>query len=165
VSDYAALLGRLTSAGVRYVVVGGIAVVLQGYTRATMDLDLAIDLDTQNVLRTIDVLTASGLVSRLPVDPKGFADAAIRQEWVEQKNLLVFTLHHPTNPVITVDLFAVEHIPFPDLWQHADIIDVAGSPVRVASIPDLITMKRLANRLQDVADIAKLEQLEKERSK
>jgi len=39
------------------------------------------------------------------------------------------------------------------------VIDVAGTPVRIASIPDLIRLKRMAGRPLDEADIAALESI------
>lgn len=61
------LLADLEQADVRFVVVGGVAVVIQGYARLTADIDLVIDLDPPNVRRTIDALVARGLRPLLPV--------------------------------------------------------------------------------------------------
>ena len=57
----------LNEAGVDYVVVGGMAVVLHGYLRATADLDLVIGLSAENCTRAVNALTRAGFQPRLPV--------------------------------------------------------------------------------------------------
>ena len=52
------LLAYLDAADVRFVVVGGLAVVIHGHARLTVDIDLMLDLETENVRRAIDALTA-----------------------------------------------------------------------------------------------------------
>lgn len=44
---YLPLFKALNDAGVQYVVVGGIATILHGYVRATADVDLMIDLQSE----------------------------------------------------------------------------------------------------------------------
>jgi len=144
------LLAHLDEAGVRFVVVGGLAVVIQGYARLTADIDLVIDLESANVQRAVDALTARGLRPLLPVNARDFANESIRREWVETRNLEVFSMRDERNPLLTVDLFAREPIPFEDLWSRADSVTVGGRAIRVACIDDLIRRKRAAARPQDV---------------
>ena len=63
------IFDALNRNGVRYVVVGGVAVVLHGVARLTGDLDLAVDLTPSEARKAIDALVACGFRSRLPVDP------------------------------------------------------------------------------------------------
>lgn len=149
----------LTEAGVRFVVVGGTAVVVQGHARMTVDLDLVVDLAVGPATAAVTALSGLGLLPRLPVDVREFADEATRRSWVEQRNLQVFSLYDPDNPWREVDLFATEPIPLAELWAQATVLDVAGVSVRVASRRHLIAMKRQAGRPQDLADIAALEEL------
>lgn len=153
------LLAYLEEAGVRFVVVGGVAVVVQGHPRLTADLDLVIDLDPANVRRAIDALTARGLRPLIPVNPLDFADADKRRDWIETKNLAVFSMRDERNPLLTVDLFAREPIPFEELWADATLAVLRGRSIRFASIPHLIRMKRAVGRPQDLTDIAELEAL------
>lgn len=46
--DLARLAARLNELGARYIVVGGLAVIAAGYTRATMDIDLLVDVSPEN---------------------------------------------------------------------------------------------------------------------
>ena len=63
----------------------------------------------------------------------------------------------PGNPLRQVDLFCESPIDFDQLWNRAEAVDLGSLAVRVASIPDLIHLKRLAGRPQDLANIEALE--------
>jgi uncharacterized protein (DUF1330 family) len=67
VGEIERVLAALERAGVRYLVVGGVAVVLHGFLRTTADLDLVIQLDPANVRRALDALTDLGYQPRAPV--------------------------------------------------------------------------------------------------
>lgn len=153
------LLSALHQAGVDYVVVGGVAVVLRGHSRMTVDLDLALDLAADNVAGVLEVLKSAGLVPRLPVPAEQFADAAVRQEWVNERNLVAFTLHDPNDALREVDLLATTPIPFPALLAGSEVLIVDDVPVRVASVEHLITMKQSSGRPQDLADVDALSKL------
>lgn len=153
------VFAALAGAGVRFVVVGGVAVVLHGHPRMTADLDLVIDLATDPAARAIDALVRLGMEPRLPVDPRSFADARVRQGWIVERHLTVFTMIDPTDPLLEVDLFAEHPLPFEELWEQATTMPLEGLSIRVASIEHLITMKRAVGRPQDLADVAALEAL------
>lgn len=155
------VLQALNEAGVRYVIVGGVAVVLQGHARLTADLDLAVDLSPGEAGRAIDALVGMGLQPTAPVDPTEFAHAATRERWISEKGMLVFSLRDPTDPMRQVDLFTRNPLPFEDLWSRSDVVSIEGLEVRVASISDLIEMKRLAGRPLDRHDIEQLERIER----
>lgn len=55
----------LDEADVAYVVAGGMAVVLHGHVRTTVDLDIALDLRRENVEKALAVLGGLGLQPRL----------------------------------------------------------------------------------------------------
>jgi len=91
--------------------------------------------------------------------------ASKRREWVETRNLKVFSFRDERNPLLTVDLFAQEPLPFDELWSRADVVHLRGHPIRIASIRDLIWMKRAVARPQDTTDIQHLEEIERSRSR
>ena len=68
VGDIERVLGALNSAGVRYLIVGGVAVVLHGHLRTTADLDLVVQLERDNVLRAMPDLIALKSQARRPLD-------------------------------------------------------------------------------------------------
>jgi len=153
------VMAALDSANVRFVVVGGVAVVLHGHPRMTADLDLVIDLAADPAHRAIAALVGLGMEPRLPVDPQSFADPEVRRAWAKERNLTVFTMLDPKEPLLEVDLFAEAPIPFEQLWEQATVVQLDGRPVRIASVAHLIAMKRAAGRPHDLADIAALEAL------
>jgi predicted nucleotidyltransferase len=149
----------LDRAGVRFVVVGGVAVVLHGHARLTADLDLVVDLAPDAAERAIAALDEMGLRPAVPVDPTQFADPQTRAMWVAERGMRVFTMRDPEDPLRQVDLFADEPIPFDELWQRATVVRVGGIDVRVAAIPDLIRLKELADRPTDRDDIEHLRRI------
>jgi len=153
------LLHELSATGVRYIVVGGVAVVLHGYLRLTADLDLVIDLESGNVTKALDVFSAFGLRPRPPVPLHSFKDPALRAQWREEKHLQVFSLWHPSG--LEVDLFIEDPFPFAEAYERARRLSIDDREVRIASIDDLIAMKRVAGRPKDEEDIRALEALRK----
>lgn len=57
VEDIVSLCRLLNEAGARYVVIGGFAMILHGYTRGTADIDLLIDVSPENVRKVKDALS------------------------------------------------------------------------------------------------------------
>ncbi|MCC6850014.1 MAG: hypothetical protein IT294_16035 [Deltaproteobacteria bacterium] len=157
------LFEALNRADVRYVVVGGVATVLQGFARLTADVDLVVDLTPSEARKAIDALVGLGLRPRPPVDPAAFAEPAVRQSWIRDQGMRVFSLWDPSQPMREVDLFVEHPIDFEGLFARAETVALDTTTVRVASIPDLIALKRLANRPQDVADIEALQAIQQSR--
>ena len=149
----------LAEGDVRYLVVGGVAVVLHGYPRMTADLDLVLSLTSENVLRAVKVLSQIGFRPRPPVPFKDFADAAKRREWIEDKGLTVFSLWSPEFPLTEIDCFVAEPFPFAEAYGRALSVPIEGTQVWVVSLDDLISLKRAAGRPKDLDDIVKLQAL------
>jgi len=87
VDSYLRVFAALNAARLRYVVVGGVAVVLQGHVRMTVDLDLVVDLAVEPAGAVLDLLAGMGFRPRLPVDLHDFADPLVRGQWVDERNL------------------------------------------------------------------------------
>jgi hypothetical protein len=153
----------LEAAEVRYMAVGGLATVLHGFTRLTVDLDLVVDLAPEEAAKAIEALVGLGFVPRVPVPAAQFADPARRNVWILEKNMRVFTMIDPANPLRQVDLFVEPPLPFEAMWNRSELLDLGGYRVRVAAIEDLIAMKRSAGRPQDLIDIEALERIAEER--
>jgi len=147
---------QLNAADVRYVVVGGVATILHGYVRATTDIDLIVDLQIDEAEKAIEALSGEGYKPRIPVQAKEFADDNKRKQWIETKGMTVFSMFHPEQPGLSIDLFAQHPIPFDELWERSQVFDVDGTGIRVCSLDDLIMLKQLAGRNKDMDDIEKL---------
>jgi hypothetical protein len=159
---FAPVFAALNRSGVRYVVVGGVATILQGYVRGTTDVDVVLDLTAPNVARAIEELEKTGYRPRVPVRAADFADAAVRDRWMQEKGMVVFSMYSDTNPVV-VDLFVRTPVEFDELYRRSEVKPVEGGDIRVASLDDLIRLKRDAGRPQDLVDVAELEEIQKDR--
>lgn len=153
------IFAELTRHHVPFVVVGGVALVLQGHPRLTVDLDLVIDLDATHVDRAVEALTALGLRPRLPIDPRGLGDPDTRRAWTDERALRVVSFHDPDHPLREVDVFADPPIEYAELRSRADLVELGEVTVPVASLDDLIDMKRSTGRPQDLADVESLKRL------
>ena len=156
---YAPLFRALNAAGIRYVVVGGLATVLHGHARLTADVDFILDLEEEPAKKAIRALTAYGLRPRVPVDPEDFANQEIRRGWIRDKGMQVFSFFKADNPLLSVDVFVDHPIEFEGLYERSKTCDIGSCSVRIASIRDLIHLKRLADRPRDREDIAQLQEI------
>ena len=155
------VFAALNEAKVRYVVVGGLAVVLHGHPRLTADVDIVLDLEPEAARRAMAALKTIGLKARAPVDPIAFADPSQREAWIAEKGMMVFSLFSPPDPLLILDLFVRYPVAFEGLWARSLAVDLRGLQVRISSLDDLIVMKRAAARPQDLQDIEALEELRK----
>ena len=80
-TDFIGLFAMLAAAKVRFVLVGGLALVLHGLDRLTADVDLVIDLSGDSARAAVEALTAAGYRPLAPVDPIALADPERRREW------------------------------------------------------------------------------------
>jgi predicted nucleotidyltransferase len=149
----------LADAGVRFVIAGGVASVLHGVERLTMDLDVALDLDRPNVDRFLQVMRKLNLTPRAPVSPDALADPDKIQELVRDKHAVVFTFWDTADPFHQIDVFLTKELSFESLRVDADTVTFQGREVKVVSRRKLIEIKRRVTppRPKDIQDIAELE--------
>lgn len=152
--DLRQLLAALVDAEVEFVVIGGIALGLHGLIRATEDLDIVPDPSPANLDRLADALVAAEAALLLRPGRR----FGPREAWALRRgrNVSVTTRHG--------DLDVVRALPgVPDysaLRAAADVYDVAGMTIVVASPAQLTAMKEARGSAQDAADIAALRTLE-----
>jgi hypothetical protein len=121
---------------VRYVVVGGIAVVLHGYLRAVADLDVVIDPAPEEARRAMDALNAASFVPTIPLPLS-----------------LLTVVRMFDRAYREVDVFVRFHIPFEELWSCSWLARVGDAQARVASLEHLLREKRRNGRSHDLQDI------------
>ncbi len=155
-SDLLRIFDALGRARVRYLVVGGVAVVLHGHLRVTADIDLVVQLEPGNVLAATRAFATLGFRPRAPVPLEQFADAGMRATWISEKGLTVFSLWSPSMPGTEIDLFVEEPFDFDQAHARALQADIAGVHIPVAAIDDLVALKRAAGRPKDHEDIRAL---------
>lgn len=153
------MLEALVSAGVDFVVIGGIAVLLQGYPRNTRDLDIAFAPDAANLKALAGVLV--GLDARLrDVD----RDLPFVPDERTLQGIELLTLETSAG-WLDVQRRTPGVESYERLRRHADRVDLDGVAVLVASVDDLIAMKRAAGRPLDEIDIAALETIKRLRDR
>jgi hypothetical protein len=150
-----ALLERLVDGGVDFVVVGGIAAVLHGSVTITRDLDITYAPDEDNLKRLGAVLVVlgarlRGVTEDVPFIPDG--------RTLRRSRLL--TLTTAAGPI---DLLAQpDGSPiYARLRAGADRQSLDGIEVLVASLDDLIAMKKAAGRPKDLVAVEELEAIKR----
>jgi predicted nucleotidyltransferase len=145
------LLTRLADAEVEFVVIGGIAVVAHGHIRTTRDLDITYATSKRNLETLGNVLVEldarlRGVTEVVPFIPDGQT----------LRNASLLTL---TTSAGALDLLAEPPgaPPYAELKRRAEAIELDGSEVLIASLDDLVAMKRAAGRPRDLEDIEALE--------
>ena len=153
--DAREIMRRLTAAGVDFVVIGGIAVILHGYPRITRDLDITFAPDPANLDALGQVLIGLDARLRGVEDDVPFAPDARTLEGIELLTLETsagwFDVHR-----------SVDGAPsYRRLRERAERVNLGPFTVLLASIDDLLAMKRAAARPVDLADIEALEAIER----
>ena len=156
IQDAQAIFRALNEANVRYLVVGGIAVIAHGYVRLTVDLDIVLHLEPENVMRAMQALEAIGYHPLVPVQATEFADAEKRRHWIEEKNMIVFQMRHSDPESTRLDIFVKEPFPFNHEYERAYWDEVEGVRIPIVCYDELLNLKRRSGRAQDLLDIEHL---------
>jgi hypothetical protein len=153
----AALVQALVQGGVDFVIVGGVAVILQAMPRFTKDLDIcyATEQDNLDALGSVLVTLEArlrGIPKTVPFVPDG--------RTLRQTQIMCLT-----TPIGDIDLLVnPDGAPsYNTLRRRADVMELSGQSVRIASIEDMLAMKRAAGRPQDLVDLESLEASRRQR--
>jgi hypothetical protein len=155
------LIAALSAAKVDYVLVGGLAVTLQGYQRLTMDVDVVLALNDENLSKFIDCASGAGLRPVLPISIDTLRDATLIDKWHAEKGMIAFALRSADMMATVIDVLVRPVVPFETLRKNADIKYVGSITVPVACIDDLITMKTGTGRSKDVLDVEELRRIKR----
>lgn len=155
-----AIVRTLNAAQVQYLIVGGLAVAAHGYERLTVDVDLVIGLQPENITLALHTLQAAGWRMSVPVTPEDFADPDLRESWRKKKNMIVLKLWSDVHPRTPVDVFVYEPFDFKKELARAKWERVSGK-IRAPIIcyKTLLAMKKAAGRDKDLLDIQALKKL------
>ncbi|MEM7373699.1 MAG: nucleotidyltransferase [Bacteroidota bacterium] len=141
--DFREFIELLNAKGVKYLVIGGYAVAFHGHPRYTKDIDFWIWLNEQNAERMIEVL-----------NDFGFASLGILKDDFLDKDMVIQLGYPPNRIDLLTDLDAVD---FETCYSTREEVELDGLMVSFLDLENLILTKRAAGRLQDLADIEKLE--------
>jgi hypothetical protein len=140
--DFKEFLKLLNAHHVEYLLVGGYAVGLHGYPRATVDLDVWVRATPANAVRTVQALRAFGF--DLPaLEPPLFLDA---------RSIVRFG----TPPFRIEIMTSIDGVEYDGCWRRHLVFDIDGVRVPVISLDDLKINKRAAGRHKDLADLDNL---------
>lgn len=143
--DLRAFLKSLAAAKAEFIVVGGYAVAFHGFPRNTGDLDIWVRATADNASRVEQAIREFGF----PVDESARA-ALLRPD-------SILRMGHP--PLRIELLTQVSGLEFAACRDRANVLEVAGTPVPVLGLDDLMANKRAAGRPKDLIDLMELERI------
>jgi hypothetical protein len=141
--DFREILLAFNAHHVEYLLVGAHALAVYGHVRATKDLDVWVRPDSENAQRVLQALSAFGA-------PLG----DLSQDDLSKPG----TIFQIGVPPLRIDVItAIDGVDFADAWPDRFKTIFGDVPVVVISRHHLITNKKAAARLQDLADVERLE--------
>jgi hypothetical protein len=141
--DFKEFLNLLNSEKIEYLLIGGYAVALYGVVRPTKDMDIWIATSDVNLRRVIEVLGKFGF-RRDQFKPEDFTGTQT-----------VFRMGVPPDRLELITRIA--GVSFDECYLRRRTMDIDGVPVSVIDYEDLKRNKLATGRVQDQADIARLE--------
>lgn len=141
--DFRDLLSAFNDQGVEFLVVGAHALAVHGHVRATKALDVWVRPEASNATRVLRALDAFGA----PLQDLTKADLT--------KAGLIFQIGLP--PVRIDVVTEIDGVVFGEAWSERVTARLGELEVPVLSRKHLIQNKRAAGRLQDLADLERLE--------
>ena len=146
--DFKEFIELLNAHNVEYLIVGGYALAFHGHPRYTKDIDVWIAANPENAQRMLNVLKDFGFSSL----------ALSRQDFLEEDNII--QLGFPPNRIDI--LTSVDGIEFENSTPQSSVIEVDGVNIHLIGIHNLIENKIACGRLQDLADVEKLQAILRE---
>ena len=146
--DYRDMLSALSEERVEFLLVGGYALAAHGLLRATGDLDVWVNPTSANAHRTWRALVSFGA----PLDQVNEGDFAAPG--------LVFQIGVVPRRVDVVT--SVDGVDFEEAWPKRIHVELEGLKIPVIGREEFIRNKRALGRAQDLADVARLEELAKD---
>lgn len=143
--DFAEMLNALSAEGAEVLVVGAYAVAGHGLPRATGDIDLWVRPTRENAARVWKALERFG-APRSRLSPTSFTEPDI-----------VYQIGLPPNRIDI--LTTIDGVAFADAWSDRVTSTVDGVTFQMISKHHLVANKRATGRPQDLADVARLEEL------
>ena len=142
VTPYEELLANLARAEVRFIVVGGVAVALNGFVRTTDDVDILIERSEENVARLLEALNSFGTGHARELSFADFDEVEGAVRVVEDFPLDIFTVMRGHR--------------YAGLVENVRSTEIHGFTVQFLDAEGLIRLKQDSNREKDQIDIAAL---------
>ena len=140
--DFRELLTLLNSKRIDYLVVGGFAVALHGYPRATGDLDIWIAISKENAVKTVNALQEFG-----------FNVPSLKADIFLEKNKNI----RLGNPPLRVEILtSIDGVEFEACYRKRVVTKIDGIAVNFISLEDLKKNKKASGRHKDLDDLENL---------
>ena len=146
-----AIARAFNESGIEYALCGGLAVAVYGYPRATQDINI--------LIRESDLKQATGVLGK-----QGYSISAgiIPLDVGKESESRLYRLSKARgDDLLTVDLLLVSPT-MDDVWEDREAFLVGDYEITVVSLSGLRKMKRLSGRPQDLVDLERLEDLERD---
>ena len=141
--DFKELLQLLNSKKIEYLVIGGYAVALYGYPRATADMHIWIAISRDNARKTVEALKEFG-----------FNTPELKEELFLKKGKNI----RMGNPPLRVKfLTSIDGVEFAECYKSKEIVKIDDIEINFISLQDLKRNKKASGKHQDLADIENLE--------
>lgn len=147
--DFRDFFKALNDQEVKYILVGGLAVVLHGHARVTGDMDIWVECTEDNYKK----LEKAFHQFQMPV-----FDMTL-EKFLNTTDNDVFSFGR--NPVGIDVMTSVKGIEFDKSYKASSVFDDDGLPIRIVHINHLIEAKRTSGRLKDLDDIHQLQKKKK----
>ena len=139
--DFKGFIELLNRNTVRYIIIGGYAVVYHGYVRSTNDIDIWVDMGRDNIKKVLKTL-----------DDFGFSSLNIKEEDFSANQIL--QLGYPPN---RIDLITTPAgIDFETCWESKEQVFIDDITLNIIDLESLIKTKQATGRTRDLADIEEL---------
>ena len=148
--DILSLWRCLNNNNVRYIMIGGFAINLHGYNRATSDIDLWIDDTLENRKNFRKALQDQGSGDYDVIESMQFVPG-----WTD------FQLNFGFKLDVMTSVKGLESIGFEECYNYAVIAEIETLPVRFLHYNHLITCKKATGRPKDLLDIEELEKIKR----
>jgi hypothetical protein len=123
--------------------VGGYAVALHGYPRYTKDIDVWVEMTTENAHKIVKAL-----------DQFGFGSLDLKESDFTMPDQIIQLGYPPRRIDILTTLPGVE---FSECFPSHIVVNVEGVPVKFIDLENLKKNKKATGRHQDLADLENLE--------
>ena len=143
VADLAELCRSLNERGAKYLVVGGFAIRSAGYLRATMDIDLVIDVSPDNEAKVFEAM-------------RSLPDRAVDE--LDAGDVERFTVVRIADEIVVDLMQSASGIDYDEASKSIVVREVDGVAIPFASERLLWRMKRTTHREKDAADLVFLRQ-------
>jgi hypothetical protein len=152
------ILVSLSTKGVKFIVFGGVAVVLHGVERMTLDLDISLQMSKENIYLFLEVMSEFQMTPRPPVPAEILYDQELIKYIIEEKNALAFTFIDKNKPYKQVDVLIHPDLSYDKWINKTENIEIFGHTICILSKQAIIELKQNLKepRDKDLIDIKEL---------